>query len=93
MSAYFLANIRVHDEAEYEKYLEGADEVFSKFSGRYLAVDTSPTILEGEWDYTRVVLVEFPDRESLERWYFSAEYQAILRHRLAGAESTAMVVE
>ena len=86
MSAYFIANISIHDEAEYQKYLERVDEVFQKFSGRYLAVDKNPEVLEGAWNYSRVVLIEFPDRASLKAWYFSKEYQEIVRHRLNAAD-------
>jgi uncharacterized protein (DUF1330 family) len=61
------------------------DEVFQKFSGRYLAVDKSPEVLEGAWNYGRVVLIEFPDRASLKAWYYSSEYQEIVLHRLNAA--------
>lgn len=85
MSAYFIANIAIHDDTEYQKYLERVDGVFQKFNGKYLAVDQSPEVLEGAWNYSRVVLIEFPDRESLKAWYYSTEYQQIVRHRLNAA--------
>jgi len=85
MSAYFIANIAIHDEAEYQKYLDRVDEVFQKFSGKYLAVDASPEVLEGKWNYSRVVLIEFPDRDALKAWYHSSDYQEIVRHRLKAA--------
>ena len=47
MSCYFVARILIHDEAEYNRYLETCDEVFARFSGRYLAVDRAPVALEG----------------------------------------------
>jgi len=85
MSAYFVANIKIHDEAEYQKYLNDVDSVFDKYNGKYLILDDNPKVLEGEWVYSRFVLIQFPDKESLEKWYYSEEYQAILKHRLAGA--------
>ena len=85
MSAYFAANIKIQNEAEYKEYLADVDNVFSKINGKYLTVDEKPTVLEGEWEYSRFVLIEFPDKESLEKWYFSEDYQRILKHRLAGA--------
>jgi uncharacterized protein (DUF1330 family) len=91
MSAYFIANILVHDEAEYQKYLERVDEVFQKFNGKYLAVDKAPEVLEGKWEYSRVALIEFPDRESLKAWYYSNEYQEILRHRLHAADCDTII--
>jgi len=92
MSAYFIANIRINDENEYQKYIERVNDVFCNFNGKYLKVDNSPVILEGKWDYSRLVLVEFPDKESLFKWYNSDEYQAILKHRLTGAECDTIVL-
>ena len=50
MSVYFLANIRINDEQEYQRYLDRADDVFSNYKGSYLAVDKNPEVLEGEWN-------------------------------------------
>ena len=93
MSAYFIANILIHDEEEYQKYLERVDEVFRKFNGKYLAVDISPEVLEGAWDYSRAVLIEFSDRESLKARYYSSEYQEIVRYRLSAAACDTIIVE
>ena len=93
MSAYFIANIKIHDESEYQKYLENVDCVFEKFNGKYLTVDEKPEILEGKWDYSRLVLIEFPDKDSLKKWYSSSEYQDILKFRLSGADCDTIIVE
>lgn len=92
MSAYFVANIRITDEVEYNKYLENVESVFSNFNGEYLAVDSNPTILEGSWDYSRVVVIRFPDKDSLNKWYYSDEYQAILKYRLSAADCDTIIV-
>ena len=93
MSAYFIANIKIHDENEYQKYLENVDNVFKKFNGKYLTVDEKPEVLEGKWNYSRLVLIEFPDKDSLKKWYYSSEYQDILKFRLSGADSDTIIVE
>lgn len=93
VTAYFIAHLAIHDEQEYQRYLDAADEVFSRHGGRYLAVDDAPEVLEGSGEYARIVLIEFPDREALRRWYFSPEYQQILAHRLRAADSDAVAIE
>ena len=93
MSAYFVANIRIHDQKEYDKYLASVDDVFAKFNGKYLAVDEHPCVLEGNWDYTKVVLIEFPSDKELRAWYESEEYQMILKHRLRGAHCDSLLVK
>ena len=82
MKHYFVAQIKIHDPDEYEKYLENFDEIFSRFNGEYLAIDESPVILEGNWDYTKSVLVRFNSKKEFEDWYYSFDYQKILKHRL-----------
>lgn len=82
MTAYFVAQIRVDDLSEYQRYLDACDEVFSRFNGEYLAVDPAPTVLEGDWPYTRSVLIRFPSEADLLAWYRSPAYRAIVVHRL-----------
>lgn len=92
MSCYFVARILIHDEAEYDRYLDRCDEVFARCNGRYLAVDRSPIPLEGTSEDGRMVIIEFPDEPSFRLWYDSPEYQEILAHRLAGAHCTSVLV-
>lgn len=92
MSHYFIANIKINDSDEYEKYLNEASEIFSKFNGKYLAVDDKPEILEGKWNYTRTVLIEFNSKDDFEMWYNSDEYQRILKYRLNASECDTILV-
>ena len=85
MSVYFIAQIKIEDPSRYNLYLNECDAVFSRYNGRYLAVDPAPEILEGRWNYSRSVLIEFPSEQDFRSWYESPEYQKILKHRLAGA--------
>lgn len=93
MPNYFIANIRIHDPAEYQLYINEAEQVFSKFKGEYLAVDNDPELLEGNWDYTRTVIIRFDSKENFEDWYNSEAYQRIVRHRLNAAECDTILVE
>jgi len=85
MKYYFVAQIRIHNPKEYEKYLEKIDDIFSKFKGKYLAVDESPSILEGTWEYTKSVIIKFNCKKDFQDWYYSKDYQIILKHRLKAA--------
>ena len=93
MAYYFSVNIKINDENEYQKYLEKADGVFSKFGGEYLAVDTNPKIVEGEWKYSRAVLIKFNSKNDFEDWYYSDSYQQILKHRLAASDCDSILLK
>jgi uncharacterized protein (DUF1330 family) len=82
MTHYFVAQIKIKDTVEYDKYLEHFDDIFSKYKGEYLAIDESPTLLEGNWNYTKSVLIKFKSKQDFEDWYYSDDYQRILKHRL-----------
>jgi uncharacterized protein (DUF1330 family) len=93
MTHYFVAQIRIHDPEEYEKYLENFDDIFSRYKGKYLAIDESPLVLEGSWEYTKSVLVKFDSKHDFEDWYYSDDYQNILKYRLSAATCDTILLE
>ena len=92
MSSYFVAQITIRDQTKYEKYLEGFDALFGKYQGSVIAVDDHPEILEGRWPHGRFVLIRFPNKRELRRWYESSEYQQLARTRQQAADSTILLV-
>ena len=93
MSVYFIAQIKIKDSKEYEKYIKGIDKVFSKYKGEYLIMDDNPIILEGEWDYSRIVIIKFLHEKELRKWYESEEYQDLVQYRLKAAKSDTLIVK
>jgi uncharacterized protein (DUF1330 family) len=93
MSCYFVAQIRIHDHKEYGNYLEKVDEIFSKYKGEYLAVDENPTLLEGSWNYTKSVLIKFKNKQEFQEWYYSVDYQSILRYRLNSSDCDSILID
>lgn len=93
MSYYFIAQIKIKDTIEYQKYIDKAGDVFKKYNGEYLSVDNKPQVLEGDWAYTRTVLIRFNNRNDFEKWYNSEDYQDILKHRLKAADCDTILAE
>lgn len=93
MNCYFIANIKIKDELEYKKYLDKADEIFKKFKGKYLVVDNNPDVLEGNWRYSRVVVISFKTKKDFYNWYNSEDYKEILKHRLNAADCDSILTK
>jgi uncharacterized protein (DUF1330 family) len=93
MIHYFVAQIRINNPDEYGKYLEKFDDIFSRYKGEYLAIDESPTLLEGDWNYTKSVLIKFKSKQDFEDWYYSDDYQLILEYRLNASKSDTILVK
>jgi uncharacterized protein (DUF1330 family) len=93
MPVYIMAQISIHDRAEYDRYSDGFLEIFARYPGELLAVSEDPQVVEGEWPYTRTVLIRFPNADEARRWYESPEYQALAQHRLRGSRGNVVIVE
>jgi uncharacterized protein (DUF1330 family) len=91
MPAYVIAQVTVHDSAEYEKYLAGFMDAFTPFEGRVLVAANDVEVLEGAWPRTRTVVLEFPSMEHARGWYKSPAYQAIAQHRFKAATSNVVL--
>jgi uncharacterized protein (DUF1330 family) len=83
MTTYLINHLRIPNgvpNAEALEYLENVEATFLPYGGKWLALDAPVKALEGGWPGS-VVLMEFPDMDTAEKWYNSAEYQAILHLR------------
>ncbi|MEM7050374.1 MAG: DUF1330 domain-containing protein [Acidobacteriota bacterium] len=90
--SYFLALIDIEDPATYDRYLAGFDRIFADYQGEVMVVDDAPEVLEGDWPARRTVLIRFPSRRELRRWYTSPDYQAIARYRRSASRSRVAVL-
>ncbi len=92
MPVYLVAQLNIHDRERYAKYGSAFMDVFNPYGGKLLSVEEAPEVLEGEWGYTRTVLLEFPSEESAHAWYGSADYQAIAQHRRAASVANVVLI-
>lgn len=86
-AAYLIADVLPADMEAYRAsgYLEAAVETVAAHGGSYKARGGELTVLEGDWEPGRLVIVEFPSMDDLLAWYHSPEYQrwAKIRQELA----------
>ena len=92
MTAYVIATINIHDRERYAEYEAGFMAIFVNYGGAMLSVDEAPRLLEGDWPFTRTVLICFDSVAAAEKWFFSPEYQDLARHRHAAAETQCVIV-
>ena len=93
MTIYLIATLQIEDRDSYGRYEAGFMEIFQRFGGELLAVDEAPVALEGDWSWTRTVLIRFADADAALRWYHSDEYQALMRHRLDASSGNVVMIE
>lgn len=93
MTVFLVVQVKIKDREAYDRYASGFMEVFSKYDGTMLAADFEPKLLDGKWDFDRLVIMSFPDEASLKSWITSGEYQSISADRTAGAVTIALMAK
>ncbi len=94
MSAYLVVRVKITDPESYDKYRARTPAVIAQYGGKFLARGGRSELLEGDNpEFSRSVIIEFPDYEQAQTFYRSPEYQEILKIRLAASESQAVLVE
>ncbi|HUO90901.1 MAG TPA: DUF1330 domain-containing protein [Rhizomicrobium sp.] len=93
MTVYVIAQLRFTDRARYDRYQAAFMEVFQRFSGRLLAADEAPKVVEGEWDREKVVMMAFPDEAAFREFADSPAYREISRDRVAGSDGVVLLVQ
>jgi uncharacterized protein (DUF1330 family) len=93
MTVYVIVQLKMTDRAAYDRYQARFFDVFKKFSGRLLAADEDPEILEGTWDRDKLVLMSFPDEGAFQAWANSPEYLEISKDRKAGAQGIVLLAK
>ena len=92
MAHYLIAQIDIKDQEKYAKYEAGFMDIFLTYKGKILSVEENELLLEGQWPFTRTVLIEFPSQEDALDWYKSTEYQDLVQHRFAASTANIVIV-
>lgn len=74
MSAYLISEAEVINGDLLGDYLKIAKESVDKFGGRYLTFAGNSQLVEGVPEPKGIVIIEFPDMETANRWYNSPDY-------------------
>jgi uncharacterized protein (DUF1330 family) len=93
LPAYVIVQVTVGDPVAYERYKRLAQDAVAAYGGRYIVRGGATTILEGTWQPSRLVVLEFPDAERARAWWHSPEYAPGKALRQACAETEMLLVE
>ena len=93
MPAYIVALLNIIDREEYDKYRSGVHETIDRHKGEIIISNEDVEVIEGEWPYTKTVVIRFPSMEAAKSWYYSTEYQKIVQHRFRAAKSNLIFIE
>jgi uncharacterized protein (DUF1330 family) len=78
MTAFFIATTTIKDAEKFQAYAAKAGPTIAAFGGEMIKRGKVEKILNGEANHLAVGVVQFPDMGTLEQWYNSPDYQALI---------------
>ncbi|MCS5489534.1 DUF1330 domain-containing protein [Algoriphagus limi] len=93
MPAYVIVQVDIFDNEKYDEYKKLTPDTVKAHGGKFVLRGSPVEVLEGEWDHNRLVMLEFPDKESARNWYYSKEYQKAKEIRSSGSSAKFILIE
>jgi uncharacterized protein (DUF1330 family) len=93
MPAYAIVETDVSDPDRYEQYKAAGAAAVAAAGGRYLVRGGELDVFEGDWQPSRLVVLEFEDLAAARRWYESEAYQEARKLREGAAYLRVVAVQ
>ena len=81
MAAYLIGHITVKDPDLWQEYTAGVQKSLGPFEADVVFRGQRAAVLAGEHSYEQCVVIKFSDQDSLQKWYNSDTYQALIPTR------------
>jgi uncharacterized protein (DUF1330 family) len=86
MAAYLIGHITVKDPDLWQEYTAGVQKSLGPFEADVVFRGQRAAVLAGEHSYEQCVVIKFSDQDSLQKWYNSDTYQALIPTRDKAAD-------
>jgi uncharacterized protein (DUF1330 family) len=93
MAAYAIVDLDVKNADALANYRRDVPATVAKYGGRFIVRGGASAVLEGGWKPKRVVVLEFPSMDALQRWYRSDDYKPLLAERQRHSTANFIAVE
>ena len=94
MSGYVIAQIKdIKDKEIYKQYVSKVTPIVEKFGGKFLVRGGEFQTVEGNWEHTRNILIQFPSYEKALEWYNSDLYRPLKELRQKGSEGNIIIIK
>ena len=93
MAAYVIVETDISDAEQYEQYKAASPGAVAAGGGRFVVRGGELAVLEGDWNPSRLVVLEFEDLDAAKRWYESETYQDAKKLREGAARLNMVAVQ
>ena len=86
MAAYLVGHITIKDPDLWQEYTAGVKKSLGPFDADVVFRGQCAAVLAGKHSYKQCVVIKFSDQGSLQKWYNSDTYQALIPTRDKAAD-------
>ncbi|UJF34174.1 DUF1330 domain-containing protein [Paenibacillus hexagrammi] len=92
VKGYWVIDIDVHDQEQFQAYLAATPEILKKYGARFLVRGGNPLVPEGSARSLNTI-VEFPSYQTALDCWNSTEYQQAITLRLPASTFDLIIIE
>lgn len=85
-TAYLVGHITIKDPQKWDKYRSRVPATLAPWGAELTFRGKQVVALSGELPHSDIVVIRFPDKETIANWHESAAYQALIPLRQEAAE-------
>jgi uncharacterized protein (DUF1330 family) len=86
MPAYVIGQIAIKDPDKWSAYRAQVPGTLAPWDGQVLFRGRTTRVLSGDYRFTDMVVLQFPDQDAARGWHDSPAYQALIPLREQAAE-------
>lgn len=93
MPAYVVSMMTINDPETYKQYTDRTPQIVKKYGGKFLTRGEEITCVEGQQYDGRMVILEFPNKASVEAWFADPDYQEAMTFRHAASTMNYLLLQ
>ncbi len=92
-AGFVIFNIDVTNPEDYNEYITKVKPIVEKFGGEYVVRGGTNQVVEGNWQYSRTIVLKFPSYEKALEWYNSDLYKPVKELRQKNSEGNLIIIK
>ena len=91
MATYVITDVEITDPGMFAEFRERLDPTVAAYGGTFVVRDEDIMVVQGDWNPSRIAMIEFPNLDAANSWVNSSEFGAI-RKILDKSSNTNIVI-
>jgi len=79
--AYMVVLGKNYESKDLAPYVQSLPPIYAKYGGRYVALSTDYTVMEGDPDAQAVIISAWPNEAAAKAFWLSPEYREVIKLR------------